>query len=96
MVFALQVGDSFTSADLSVLPRVAMYNDVGLTIPECHFPNVVDYLTRLRDRYSIRYSQSLMSILIPKLLGSSWAVTIGNWRAGRKLERLDGSLYVEQ
>lgn len=73
-----------------------MYNSVGLTIPERHFPNIVAYLNRLGSRYSIQRSQNLMPMLLTKLIGTSWAIGLGNWRAGRNLERLDGSVYLEQ
>ena len=75
-----------------------MYNSVGLTIPERHFPNIVAYLNHLGNRYCIRHSQDMMTYLIEKLMTyvPGWVVWVGNWRSGRNLVRVDGSLFVER
>ncbi|KAL8615228.1 hypothetical protein ACOMHN_050269 [Nucella lapillus] len=91
------VGNTFTSADLSVLPRVSMYNQVGLHIPDSHFPNIASYLKRLGGRRSIQSSQPLMHRLVTGLMASHahWIVKLGNWRSGRNLQRVDGSVYLD-
>ncbi|XP_070181741.1 uncharacterized protein [Littorina saxatilis] len=94
------VGNDYTAADLSVLPRVEMYNTVGLYIPKATFPNIVEYLHRLEGRKSTRDSQRLLFRLMRNVMGytyfTGWVVKLGNWRSGRHLTRFDGSVYLEQ
>lgn len=51
------VGDEFSIADVSVLPRVAMYPIVGLPLEPADHPNVCAWVARLHDRPS--FVQSL-------------------------------------
>jgi glutathione S-transferase len=46
------VGDAFSIADVSVLPRVAMYPWIGLPIDAATLPNVAAWLDRLGSRRS--------------------------------------------
>jgi glutathione S-transferase len=50
------VGDAFSIADVSVLPRVAMYSWVGLPIDAREYPNVTRWLERLGSRLSFAQS----------------------------------------
>jgi glutathione S-transferase len=50
------VGDRFTIADLSVLPRVAMYPLVQLPLDPARHPRVVDWLEHVGARPSIARS----------------------------------------
>ena len=51
------VGDAFSIADVSVLPRVAMYPLVGLPIDPTRHPAVLDWLQRLAERRSFVQSE---------------------------------------
>jgi len=53
------VGDSFTIADVSVLPRVAMYPLVQLPIDGARYPSVTAWLDRCGGRPSFRQSESV-------------------------------------
>jgi glutathione S-transferase len=53
------VGDDFTIADVSVLPRVAMYPLVGLTIDPTRHGGVLAWLERLATRRSFVASEQL-------------------------------------
>lgn len=53
------VGDHFTIADLSVLPRVAMYPLIGLEIDPAHHPAVAAWMVRVGGRPSLVESQQL-------------------------------------
>nr|KAG5693935.1 hypothetical protein BaRGS_008204 [Batillaria attramentaria] len=85
------VGDDYTTADLSVLPRLAMYNSVGLAIPGSYFPNIVAYIRRLGMRPSIVRSQSFFANLNAWLLSSvpGVLVKVSNWRSSRNVQRFD-------
>ncbi len=54
---AFLVGDAFSIADVSVLPRVAMFPLVGLPLDPARHPDVCGWLARLQDRPS--FVQSL-------------------------------------
>ncbi|MBI3768308.1 MAG: glutathione S-transferase C-terminal domain-containing protein [Deltaproteobacteria bacterium] len=47
---AFLVGDRFSIADISVLPRVAMYPMVQLPIEDGRYPNVSRWLTEVGER----------------------------------------------
>ncbi|HXJ36660.1 MAG TPA: glutathione S-transferase family protein [Candidatus Eisenbacteria bacterium] len=53
---AFLVGDAFSIADVSVLPRVAMYGWIGLPIDATAYPRVTEWLARLGDRPSFARS----------------------------------------
>jgi glutathione S-transferase len=53
------VGDGFSIADVSVLPRVAMYPWIGLPIEAATYPNVAAWLDRLGSRRSFVDSLTL-------------------------------------
>src|SRR5438105_11633267 len=55
------VADHFTIADLSVLPRVAMYPLVQLPLDADRHPNVVRWLDRVGNRPSIAWSLDVPS-----------------------------------
>lgn len=50
------VGDRFSQADISMYPRVAMYDQAGMVIEESVFPRVVGWMRRLRSRPSFAAS----------------------------------------
>jgi len=50
------VGDAFSIADVSVLPRVAMYPWIGLPVDAETYPNVAEWLERLGSRPSFAKS----------------------------------------
>lgn len=54
---AFLVGEAFSIADVSVLPRVAMYPWIGLPIDAAAYPNVAGWLERVGSRPS--FVQSL-------------------------------------
>lgn len=56
---AFLVGDAFSIADASVLPRVAMYPWVGLSIDAGTYPHVAGWLERLGSRPSFVESLTL-------------------------------------
>jgi glutathione S-transferase len=56
------VGDRFTIADLSVLPRVAMYPLVQLPLDPTHHPNVLAWLERVGSRASMVRSLDLPTV----------------------------------
>lgn len=79
-------GNSFTTADISVLPRVLMYPMIGFlkTDKECgRYPNLIRYMNRMATRKSILASdrsgkkKSWISYPWPLI---DW---IGNWRSGK-------------
>ncbi|KAK7479478.1 hypothetical protein BaRGS_00029294 [Batillaria attramentaria] len=92
------VGDDYTTADLSVLPRLAMYNSVGLAIPGSYFPNIVAYIRRLGMRPSIVRSQSFFANLNAWLLSSvpGVLVKVSNWRSSRNVQRFDGLRVIDR
>jgi len=53
------VGDGFTIADVSVLPRVAMYPLVQLWIDDTRYPGVTRWLERCGSRPSFRRSEGV-------------------------------------
>jgi glutathione S-transferase len=53
------VGDGFSIADVSVLPRVAMYPWIGLPVDAATCPNVAGWLDRLGSRPSFVESLTL-------------------------------------
>lgn len=53
------VGDAFSVADVSVLPRVAMYPWIGLPVAAGTYPNVAAWLDRLGSRRSFVESLTL-------------------------------------
>jgi glutathione S-transferase len=53
------VGDAFSIADVSVLPRVAMYPWIGLPIDAATYPSVAGWLDRLGSRRSFVESLTL-------------------------------------
>ena len=56
---AFLVGDAFSIADVSVLPRVAMYPWIGLQIDAGAYPHVTAWLDRLGSRPSFVQSLTL-------------------------------------
>jgi glutathione S-transferase len=50
------VGDAFTIADVSMLPRVAMYPWIGLAIDAAEYPRVAAWMDRLGERPSFAKS----------------------------------------
>ena len=55
------VGSAFSIADVSVLPRLAMYPWIGLALDAAAYPNVARWLERLGARPSFVQSLPLPS-----------------------------------
>ena len=87
-------GDSLTMADVSVLPRVALYPLIGfLTTDEerRRYPNLTRYMERLADQKSITAADRQLTFgIIAKLVPWSIVEWIGNWRSAQKHHRVYG------
>ncbi len=83
-------------ADISVYPRVSMFDMVGLPILPQDFPNTYNYLKHLSHRKSFQASEGTtarMGRLLFKYL-PSLVVEIGNWRISKKCMRFDGRQVI--
>ena len=52
------VGDSFSQADISMYPRIAMYEQIGSALDESRYPNVLRWMKLLSTRPSFEASQT--------------------------------------
>ena len=93
-------GDSFTTADLSVLPRVVLYPVIGFLTTDkerSRYPNLIRYMSRLASRKSIRDAdRAYLKTALMKWLPWSVIEWIGNWRSGKKHHRLYGEDVLQQ
>lgn len=86
------VSDKFTVAEVSVLPRVAMYPILGMlssTQERQRYPNVIHFLSC--TRLSLQESSGILAHL-------PWSVIewVGNWRSGKKHRRMYGRDFVNE
>lgn len=94
----MQVGGGLTVADLTVYPRLAMFDTVGLPIPEKDFPNTCAYLNRLSNVPCIRDSTPIGVKFLNFLFSyiPSIPVALGNVKAGKSHARFDGGQVIER
>ena len=85
-------------ADLSVYPRLAYFEMVGLPIPEKDFPNTYAYLNRLGNMPCVSDSSSFGDKITAFFFSYlPWLpVTFGNLKAGKTQERYDGGQVIER
>ena len=86
--------NAFTTADISVIPRVAMYNHIGLLeSPEerLRYPNVIRYLKEVTMRPSFQLSMSLLNWIPWPFI--EW---VGNWRTGKNFRRVYGKNLLHE
>ena len=93
-------GNSFSTADISVLPRVAMYPMIQFLKTDKErgrYPNLVRYMDRMATRKSILVSDrsgSKKNSLIP--LPWSLIEWVGNWRSGKIHRRVYGKDILQE
>ncbi|XP_048250875.1 uncharacterized protein LOC124114648 isoform X2 [Haliotis rufescens] len=92
------VGDRFTVADLTVLPRVRMFFVSGLPFTDKHFPNIVRYLKNLEGRLSFKASEKTMVRFSNTIMTKApWLlVGLSNFKCGTKHKRFDGSPHIDR
>ncbi|XP_046551944.1 uncharacterized protein LOC124261646 [Haliotis rubra] len=92
------VGDRFTVADLTVLPRVQMFLTSGLPFTDKHFPNIVRYLKNLDGRPSFKASErTLVRVSNTVMTKAPWLlVGLSNFKSGTKHKRFDGSQFIDR
>ncbi|XP_002737947.1 uncharacterized protein LOC100378977 [Saccoglossus kowalevskii] len=92
------VGEQFTIADLSVFPRVQMFDIMGLPITKQHFPNVSRYINKLAKRECFQKSVSLKTRILDLVIRylSPLLVAIGNWRSGKRHQRFNGMTVINR
>ena len=87
-------GGSFTTADISVLPRVKLYPLIGLLTTDeesKRYPNLIHYMNSLTTRKSIHDAERTdMKIWVIKWIPWSVVEWIGNWRSGKEYHRVYG------
>ena len=92
-------GDGFTTADISVIPRTAMYPLLGLLETEderSRYPNVMRYIKDVASRPSF---QSKKRNPIMSLYGwIPWSLVewISNWRSGMEHHRVHGKDVLKE
>ncbi|XP_077990466.1 uncharacterized protein LOC144444801 [Glandiceps talaboti] len=92
------VGNRFTIADLSVFPRVHMFNLTGLPVTKKYFPNICRYFDNLDRRPCFGKSEDSTSRNMRLLMTHipSVIVTIGNWRSWGSHKRFDGLRVLDR
>jgi glutathione S-transferase len=83
------VGDSFSQADISMYPRIAMYNQLGSDIDPGRYPNVLRWMAALAKRPSFEASQTPEA---RKLAAFSSSSLLKKVRAALKVEPQQRSL----
>ena len=88
-----QVGNDFSIADLSVYPRVAMSDNIGMPITEGMFPNICKYKRHLESRACFKNSLPRSSWFMGKVLEHCrpLMVWLGNKRSGIDFTWFDAS-----
>ena len=93
-------GNSFTVADISVLPRLALFPLIGFltTEEERHrYPNLIRYMNSLKSRESIvACDRSPTTVKLLKLIPHSVIDFVGNWRIGKKCLRVYGRDFLKE
>lgn len=86
-------GDGFTTADISVIPRTAMYPLLGLleTAEERkRYPNVLRYLQDVASKPSFQSKKWLTIMSLVRWIPWSLVEWISNWRSGMEHRRIHG------
>lgn len=87
-------GDSFTMADVSVLPRVVLFPPIGFLMTDKErrrYPNLIRYMKGLATRKSIIDADRSNTMLrMNKWIPWSVVEWIGNWRSGQDHHRMYG------
>ncbi len=91
-------GNRFTTADISVVPRVAMYPLIGLMgshEERGRYPNVVRYLSEVASRPCFQ-PNGWTPVLVAR--GMLWPLVqwIGNWRTGKVFPSVRGKDIVRE
>jgi len=85
-------GNTFTTADISVIPRTLMYPITGLLETkeeQNRYPNVMRYLRNVGSRPSF-HEPSVVSLNLVRWLPWSLIERVGNWRSGMVHHRIHG------
>ena len=93
-------GNSFSTADISVLPRVVMYPMIQFLETDeerRRYPNLVRYMDRMATRKSILVSDRSGSKK-NSLLPFPWSLIewVGNWRSGKIHRRVYGKDILQE
>ena len=93
-------GDSFTTADISVLPRITLFPLIGFLTTDRErgrYPNLIRYMDGLASRKSIvAADRSTSMIKISKWIPWSVIEWIGNWRSGKTHRRIYGNDVIDE
>ena len=89
-------GNTFTTADISVIPRTLMYPLLGLLNTEeeqKRYPNVMRYFRNVGSRPSFhaRFASNTALMYLLKWLLWSLIERVGNWRSGKVHHHVHGS-----
>ena len=87
-------GDSFTTADISVIPRVALYPLLGLMESKeewKRYPNIACYLSEMASRPCFQpHGMTKLLLLLSSWMPWSIIAWVGNWRTGKDFHRVRG------
>lgn len=93
-------GDSFTTADISVIPRVALYPLIGFlttNTERTRYPNLIRYMNSLATRKSILDAdRASKMVLLNKWIPWSLIEWFGNWRSGESHRRVYGKDILQE
>ena len=87
-------GNSFSAADISIIPRLALFPLLGFLMTENErnrYPNIFRYLKCLSFRKTaVDADRAYDTVKLSRWLPWSIIQLIGNWRSGIKCYRIDG------
>ena len=93
-------GDSFTTADISVFPRITLYPLIGFLTTDKErnrYPNLICYMDSLTARKSILDADRTDKML-KKMQWIPWSLVewIGNWKSGKTHRRIYGNDILKE